>query len=673
MTAHRISGFSGVIPKQDPRNVADTAAQVATNVFLTSGRLDPMRAPIAISPVRSTIVKTIYRMFNTVTSTWLNWNEQVDIAESPVYVVNNSRIAFSSASFEPRQTDMTLASASLPYPTAWYVLGVTPPLSAPVFGSVVGGSGTTESRSYVYTFVTQWGEESAPSAPMSIQTNFISGTWNISLPDVTPVNSYSISAATHVSGIVTLTLNTVFGLRALEYLSFNGMTGMTGLNNLSFQVLSVNSTNNKITVSLPTSQTYISGGVATRDAPHNTTGMLKRVYRTNTNGGGTNYYQVGADLSATTTSFADNFTVIGGQIATVGWAMPPANLEGLVTHPSGSFVGFVGNQVYMSVPYSTYAWPVAQTNTIDYPVVGLGVFGQTVVVGTEGRPFTITFTDPAAATAQKVDENWPCLTKRGIVTYEGGVYFPTTLGLAYIGVSGAQLISKQFFAQRDWMALNPSSFVAAHYDNRYYAYYDDGISPRVLTFSGDTGISHIGVVPTAMYTDRKSGEIFIAQGGLIKQLNAPTGLYLEYDWKSKEFVSPNPINLGACKVDFVGAVTESDAALIEAANALITSANAVLLLSSLGSRGVINRSLQDAFAINGSDLADFNTPASNAFYVSISLYANGELVFVKEVANGKVWRFPAGLKYDNYSIGISGTAPIKAVVLGGTPLSLKEA
>jgi hypothetical protein len=1023
MPAQRIKQFSGVIPRVDPRDIPENAAQDATNVFLTSGRIDPMLQPTTVATTRSSLVQTIYRLFNGTSSYWLNWLEQVDVAESPVYVSNNARIAFTSHSFEPRQTDLTLASASLPYPAQWYVLGVTPPITEATCSSIVGGSGTVESRSYVYTYVTQWGEESAPSPasvvtipaatitgsiadttltvsaitsgslsfsgqtlsgtgvtsgtkllsqltsseaavasrsyavgtpagsksltlatftgisygmfvtgtgipsntivtnthdntveisrattaqasgtykfwtaktssnfayggvsgattialsymnniaigqlvlgtgipagatvtalsgniaqsfasggayntssivfgsvsgiavnqfvtgagittgtivtaidvpnktvsisrPLSVQavggysfnaqtitisaalteqatgtyvfldsvtsstfqgggnagatsfdllnissvavgqlvsgtgvpagttvtdvssTNKISisnaltaqavgayafynqgglgtyevdtsqtaasttistatsagysnATWNINIPDVAPANTYTISAATYADGVLTLTLNTTFGLRALEFLNFVNVGGITDLNYKSYQVQSVNAASKQITINITTTQSYVSGGTATRDAPHNTDKMMKRVYRTVTTATGTNFYQVGADLPVATTTFADNYVAIGGQLVTSGWVMPPANLQGVVTHPSGALVGFVGNTIYMSQPYSIYAWPITQTNTLDYTVVGLGITGQSVVVGTEGRPYVLTFTDPAAASAQKLDNNWPCLAKKGITTLENGVHYPSTLGLVYIGASGASLISEKFYAQRDWAALNPSSFIAAHYDSRYYAFHDDGENPQILMFSGSTGISYINYQPTAMYTDRKSGEIYVASNGFVQQLNSGTGLFMQYSWRSKEFVNPNPVNLGACKVDFEGAVTASDAAAIEAANNAIKEANVSLLASPLG---VLNVAPLNMYRVDGSNLADLYVPAASASYVSISLYANGKLQFTKVVNDTKVWRFPAGLKYDNYSIGITGTAPVKAVVLGGTPMDLK--
>lgn len=55
------------------------------------------------------------------------------------------------------------------YPLQSYRLGVPAPASAPTSGGVTGsGSGTAETRAYVYTYVTGDGEEGQPSLPVSI-------------------------------------------------------------------------------------------------------------------------------------------------------------------------------------------------------------------------------------------------------------------------------------------------------------------------------------------------------------------------------------------------------------------------------------------------------------------------------------------------------------------------
>lgn len=96
------------------------------------------------------------------------------------------------------------------------MLGVTPPVAAPTV-TPSGGVGSTVTRVYVYTFVTPWGVESAPSPASAETTGKDDDTWALSALDTAPPHSVTVSNGvkdTPSAGYVTITLNSVFGLRA---------------------------------------------------------------------------------------------------------------------------------------------------------------------------------------------------------------------------------------------------------------------------------------------------------------------------------------------------------------------------------------------------------------------------------------------------------------------------
>lgn len=66
------------------------------------------------------------------------------------------------------------------------LLGVPAPSTAPTVSSA-GGSGTLESRSYIYTWVTAYGEEGPPSNPSTVVSGYPNGTWSITVSN--PLNS----------------------------------------------------------------------------------------------------------------------------------------------------------------------------------------------------------------------------------------------------------------------------------------------------------------------------------------------------------------------------------------------------------------------------------------------------------------------------------------------------
>jgi hypothetical protein len=609
-------------------------------------------------------------MFDKRVSTWLSWEEQVDIAESPVYVENNFRIAFTSPEFEPRQTDLTLASGGVTpgvYPNGVYVLGVTPPINRAVVTSVTGGAPPTISRVYLYTFVTQWGEESAPSPASDLFSGNASGAWNITLPDTAPPNVYTISDIVYISGKLRITLDTVFGLREKETIA---VTGADTTINKTYRITSVDAVNKYVFITTPNPGAIIAlTGAATRLAPHNATGMTKNVYRSITTAEGTQFYLVGSNIAVATTTFIDDATIIGEPIPSIGWVMPPANLEGIVVHPSGTMIGFVGNQVYLSEPYAPYAWPTAYVSVLDFPVVAIGISGQSAVVGTTGKPYVIPFSDPATATPQRIDQNWPCLAKEGVASFGGGVYFPTTIGLAYIGDRGNTIVTKSMYAQRDWNNVNPSTFKAGHYDDQYYAIYETQNAKKIIVISETYGVIQINIAADAIFTDRQTGQAYIARDKKIRQLNAFTEGFLEYTWTSKVHVLPEPINLGVAKLEFNSALNAVELASINTLNAAIAETNAVILAGSnfdglVGADEVIALAVADSIYEESNDITLAN-------YCAFTLLVDQIPVYSVLIRDTEAFRLPAGFKYDNFSIRLSGTAQITSAVIGTTSAALK--
>ena len=668
--AARISAFTGARPKIDKRLLQDGMAQDCENLILTSGRLDPLYTPLQLVATRSGTIKSIYRMYDSSGDDyWLNWTSDVDVVRGPVAGDTSFRIYYTSDEFEPRTTNLALATTAAPYPTACYVLGVTPPTTAPAVSSTGGVSGTTETRAYVYTFVTAWGEESAPSPASSAVTGKIDDTWTVASMQTAPANSYATSAVSYAAGYLTVTVGSTFGLRAGEYVTLAALA--PAVLNASWKVYDVpSSTTFRIAMSSPGAITD-QVGTATRDAPHNTSGMFKRVYRSVTANGATDYYLVVDNLAVATTSTTDTATTIGEPCPTTGWIMPPVGLQGLRVLPSGALVGFSANSVYFSEPYAPYAWPLAYRLTVDFPIVGIGVFGQTVVILTSGQPYATSGADPASMSSPaKIDQNWPCLAKRGIAEFSGQVVYPTTLGLASIGPAGAQLLTQDLYSQIDWAVINHATFTAAHYDNRYYTHVAYDTVDKTLIISNDIGVVSLGFQPTALFNDPSSGALYAAYGGYIYKWNASTGVYSTFSWTSKEYLVPEPVNIGAARLDATFTVSAADIAAAAAANDAIIAANAVRIAAGTVG-GSLNKARVNGLQVNGSLLRNMNS-VEEASSVTVQLYVDSTLYHSAVVSTSSIFRLPATRKYDNFYWRLTGNIPIRSLVYGETPLSLKQ-
>lgn len=174
MTAIRVLAFDGLIPKLSPTLLGDGFAQVASNVKLYSKELRFWKGPTAVHQLPTPVgqYKTIYRLFNSANaSIWLAWETEVDVVPSPVADTVEARIYYTGAG-TPKKTNFAMAQAGPePYPATWLEMGVPGPLTKPTTVLTVSGTGTLETRAYVYTHVSTFGlikAESAPSQPSDL-------------------------------------------------------------------------------------------------------------------------------------------------------------------------------------------------------------------------------------------------------------------------------------------------------------------------------------------------------------------------------------------------------------------------------------------------------------------------------------------------------------------------
>ncbi len=172
MTGFTLKTFSGKAPKVYARLLPNDMATVAENCRLDSGRLEPWKgnSAVSITPVASYTVsantKTLYK-YNS--STWIGSNDEIDFVRSPIAEDEFERIYLTgmggSAGY-PRMTLSTIVGAG-----TYYRLGIPTPSafnSAPALGSTsVSATETPVSRSYIFTYVSAYGEEGAPNAPLT--------------------------------------------------------------------------------------------------------------------------------------------------------------------------------------------------------------------------------------------------------------------------------------------------------------------------------------------------------------------------------------------------------------------------------------------------------------------------------------------------------------------------
>lgn len=189
-----LQNMGGIAPMITPAALSDRLAQTANNLVLYKGGVAPLKAPTTVlTPTKTGVKKTIYRfgIGQPETQYWFAWTTDVRVAKGMIASDSTERTYYTGDGL-PKKTDFTLAtSGGTDYPMAYYNLKVPAPTVAPIL-TQVSGSGPTvqESRAYVYTNVTAWGEESAPS-PAAIATADASHVVQVEMSDPVPTGSYN--------------------------------------------------------------------------------------------------------------------------------------------------------------------------------------------------------------------------------------------------------------------------------------------------------------------------------------------------------------------------------------------------------------------------------------------------------------------------------------------------
>jgi len=183
MTSIAIQQFGGMMPRIADQKLGQQFAQKAVNCELTSGDLIPLRSPV--------FVDTIIPGFDAVASfrcqpdsgsdVWKSFlNRFAHFVKGPLVNDAYDRYYWTEETDVPRYNTRARISADDP---GWR-LGVPAPTTAPVVTPSGGSPSLTSVRVYVYTFISQYGEEGAPSPP-TVATGNDDGTWDLSAMDTT--------------------------------------------------------------------------------------------------------------------------------------------------------------------------------------------------------------------------------------------------------------------------------------------------------------------------------------------------------------------------------------------------------------------------------------------------------------------------------------------------------
>jgi hypothetical protein len=286
-----------------------------------------------------------------------------------------------------------------------------------MWGNFLGAS-VFEARGYVYTWVTEYGEEGPPSDPVVVN-GWSNATWTITLFQPMPEN-----------------------------MGADWVDPIDGL---------------------------------TKPADRNIT--KTRIYRTISNQTGMGSYFLVAEIPVSqgiyVDTIADDVVALNSQMVSLFWFGPPEDLQAIMAFPNGICVGFRSNEIWFSEAYRPHAWPPGYVLTTEFPIVGIGVCGQSVIVATQGTPYIVNGVNPAAMALTKVNMTEPCLHRASIVATDTAVFYVSQNGLIQISQSGSGLNTTEGWISRErWQKLTPHERIrAVKHCSCYFAFGADAGGP----------------------------------------------------------------------------------------------------------------------------------------------------------------------------------------------------
>ena len=345
--------------------------------------------------------------------------------------------------------------------------------------------------------------------------------------------------------------------------------------------------------------------------------QYKRIYRSII-GATTASYVLVAEIPIATSSYTDTKTAaqLGSSLTSLYFTPPPSTLQGIVAMPNGMLAGFTGNQIWFCEPYLPHAWPSPYMLTTEYPIVGLGVFNNSLFVGTTRNPYMITGSSPSSMAQEKLPMVQPCVSKKSIVSDQYGVLYASPNGLASVAPGTQEVISNALYTRDEWQALNPSTMIGAVYNNMYFGFYQatGGSRSSIIILRGDNPpLATFDSNAKAKYVESTTGIVYYlsATDNKIYSLDSSTTGNTVFQWKSKKFLQPKPLTFASLQLH-----------------------------------------------------ADYVYMAANAgSYVTVNLYAEGTLVFSSNITSDQPVRLPAMTRSYYWEIELLGNVPVRRVAI----------
>lgn len=248
--------------------------------------------------------------------------------------------------------------------------------------------------------------------------------------------------------------------------------------------------------------------------------------------------------SPTPAAFGLPELVVGETLQTKDWAVPPNDLTYLTPMWNGMLAGISGGAVRFCEPYVPYAWPVEyDVLPPDGRAVGLGVFGQSLLVLTTTRPLLVQGSHPDSLDQMPLEIPQGCVAAHSVVSMGTGIVWASADGLCWYGADGARIITAGLMTRTDWQAIKPATIIGQMYEGLYLGSYslDDGVTRKgfMIDPQNPTGIYFLEKGYEAMYFDELQDQLYVLDGTGVQRWDGGT-VPMKTTFVSKQYRLPKP-------------------------------------------------------------------------------------------------------------------------------------
>ena len=330
--------------------------------------------------------------------------------------------------------------------------------------------------------------------------------------------------------------------------------------------------------SLPSAPTYgqadgtwtVTGMPGT--APGNTGALVfpavanMRLYRTITGAstGAQFYYVADIPFDGTGTyvdTIQDTTVVNNNVLITASWGPPLQTMDGMTAVAGGMLIAFSGNTIHFCEPDYPHTWPAGYDVSVIYPIVGLAIWQQSLVVLTQGYPAIGSGATPDTFTFSQLQAPEPCIARGSIITDLAGVYYASQNGLIMLSYYGMINQTLSNMTKNIWLTeFEAATLIACRHRSQYLALTASG-NGFLIDYSdqrmGVTQTMPFGDAATALWNDVYTGNAYVAVDGEIYLWDSPDTPSQVFRWRSKQFYLPAPASLGACQVSLDSSVADA--------------------------------------------------------------------------------------------------------------------